>query len=308
MLSRALQPKVAELARFTAVAGRMWSSAWSPDGKRIVTTDDKAAQVWDAVTYQRLLLLPHGDTVYDARYTPDGQRIVSACGDGYVRIWDAASGALLRDLSPKGARPRYFLEAVSPDGELVAAIDINGLRADVWEIGTGTLRTSVDLDGSGWPSLAVSPDGRWLAASGGNDARIFDAATGQIAATIAGPHIRTLSFDPRDRRIATATSDGNVSLWAVPAATLLRSLREGTAVETLGPRASSRARSCGLLPDGWVSCWTDRCSISTPPTTAVASIAAAGDGPGRRALVAELRPGSAPDGFVVDLPARKNTT
>jgi hypothetical protein len=42
MLSRALQPRMAEQARFTAAAGRMWSAAFSPDGRQIVTTDDVA--------------------------------------------------------------------------------------------------------------------------------------------------------------------------------------------------------------------------------------------------------------------------
>ena len=52
MLSRALQPLKAEQARFAAATGRMWSAAFSPDGQRIVTSDDLSARVWDARTNQ----------------------------------------------------------------------------------------------------------------------------------------------------------------------------------------------------------------------------------------------------------------
>jgi len=70
--------------------------------KRIVTADDKAAQVWDARTNQLRFTLPHGDTIYDARYSADGTRLVTtASGDGAVRIWDATTGALVRELKAR---------------------------------------------------------------------------------------------------------------------------------------------------------------------------------------------------------------
>ncbi len=70
------------------MAGRMWSATFSPDGQQIVTTDDRAAQVWDAQTHQLLHTLLHGDTVYDAQYLAGGTRIVTASGVGAVRVWD----------------------------------------------------------------------------------------------------------------------------------------------------------------------------------------------------------------------------
>src|SRR6185295_5828971 len=47
-LARALQARGAEQARFASSAGRMWSAVFSPDGQRIVATDDNTARVWDA--------------------------------------------------------------------------------------------------------------------------------------------------------------------------------------------------------------------------------------------------------------------
>jgi len=78
MYARALQPKLAELARFTSLSGRLWSAAFSPDSRQIVTTDDQGAQVWDAQTYRLLFNLAHGDTVYQAVYSADGATFVTA--------------------------------------------------------------------------------------------------------------------------------------------------------------------------------------------------------------------------------------
>jgi len=166
MLARALQPRLAEQARFAAAAGRMWSAAFSPDGREVVTADDQAAQVWNARTNQPLLTLPHGNTVYDARYSGDGARIVTGGGDGAVRIWDATTGALVRELRHGGTPRRYYATALSPDGKLIAAIDTLGAVAHVWDAVSGAPLAELPNDASEVPALAFSADGRWLASSG----------------------------------------------------------------------------------------------------------------------------------------------
>jgi hypothetical protein len=171
MFARALQPKLTEQARFTSSFGRMWSAAFSPDGRQIVTTDDRGAQVRDAQTYRLLFELAHGDTVYQAVYSTDGTRLVTAGGDGAVRIWDAASGALVRELRRGSAKPRYYAVAMSSGGKLVAAIDTKGEIAHVWDAVTGAPIAEIRNDASEFPALAFSADGRWLATTGGNDVR-----------------------------------------------------------------------------------------------------------------------------------------
>ncbi|TMQ11966.1 MAG: hypothetical protein E6J90_33100 [Deltaproteobacteria bacterium] len=85
MFARAVQPLRAERARLAATSGRMWSAAWSPDGSRIVTADDRAAQIWDASGRALLATLPHGATVHHVVWTAG--RLVTACADGSVRVW-----------------------------------------------------------------------------------------------------------------------------------------------------------------------------------------------------------------------------
>jgi WD40 repeat protein/serine/threonine protein kinase len=234
MLARALQARLAELARFASTLGRMWSAAFSPDGQRIVTTDDQSAQVRDAETGRLLFSLPHGDTVYHAVYRADGARLVTAGGDGTVKIWDAASGTLVRELKHDGRRLRYYVVALSPDGTIVAAIDIAGEVAHVWDADTGALLAELRNDAAAFPSLAFSADGRWLAASGGDDVRVFDVQTWAQVLTITGPRIHSLSFDPTGPRLVTGSTGGDAAIWAIPSGERIRHLREiGEPVDAL---------------------------------------------------------------------------
>ena len=231
MLARALQPRLAARARFPSTTGRMWSSTFSPDGKRIVTTDDKAAQIWDADSHRLLLTLAHGDIVYQAVYSADAAKLVTACADGAVRIWDAASGKLVRELRSTSSW-RYARAEVSRDGRFVAAIDVNGEAAHVWDAGTGVLLADLPNDAPEVPSLAFSVDGRWLATSGGRNVRVFDAKDWSRARMLPGLHVRSLAFDPTGSQLAIGTAGGDASIWDVPSGVRARHLREfGDAID-----------------------------------------------------------------------------
>ena len=240
MLARAEQPLRAELAMLPAVAGRMWTAIWSPDGSRILTADDRAAQIWNADTHQRLVALPHHDTVYDARWLDGGRRVVTACGDGAVRIWSAETGEMVRELRPRGRSMRLALEAVSPDDRVIAAIDHLGGVAMAWDTATGAELAELPLDSAEWPLIAFSADGRWLAAGGGDVVRVIDTATWQTVVTLHGPGIHAIAWDPTGPRLATASAAGDASIWDVPAGTRARHLRD------VGPPFEAVATS----PDG----------------------------------------------------------
>ena len=58
----------------------MYSAAFSPDGKRIVTgSQDETARLWDAETGKQIgaPLVGHEGTLASAAFSPDGKRIVT---------------------------------------------------------------------------------------------------------------------------------------------------------------------------------------------------------------------------------------
>jgi WD40 repeat protein len=233
MLARALEPRLAEQARFASSFERMWSAAFSPDGRQIVTTDDLNAQLWDAQTHRLLFKLKHGDVVYHAVYDAGGTRVVTGCGDGAVRIWDTTSGALLREFRSREPGIRYYAVALSPDGRLVAGLAPRG--AHVWDATTGKSVADLRDDaGSTFPSLAFSADGRWFAMSTGNDVSVFDTQTWRRTHAIPGRGIHSLSWDPLGSRLLTGSAKGDVSIWDVPSGERVQRLRgSGEAVDAV---------------------------------------------------------------------------
>jgi WD40 repeat protein len=121
---------------------------------------------------------------------------------------------------------RYGVVAALLDGKLVAAIDLKGEVAHVWEAATGALLAELCNDALEFPGLAFSADGRWLATSGGNDVRVFDARTWTQAFVLPGPGIHGLSWDPTGPRLLTGTASGDASIWTIPSGTQIQHLRE----------------------------------------------------------------------------------
>jgi WD40 repeat protein/serine/threonine protein kinase len=111
--------------------GLLWSVAFSPDGKRIVSAHHGAGvsgqygpgiiKVWDVETGAELMTLSgHQAPVRSAAFSPDGARIVSGSEDSTIRLWDAESGSELITLEGHG-KGNVVSVAFSPDGNTLAA-------------------------------------------------------------------------------------------------------------------------------------------------------------------------------------------
>jgi WD40 repeat protein/serine/threonine protein kinase len=230
MLARALQPRLSESARFSASSGRMWSAVFAPDGKRVLTTDDKGARMWDASSSQLLFTMSHGDIVYAAVFSPDGSRIITAGADGTVRIWNAATGAPVRVLTwPRSGAGQLHYYKVAMSSHFVAAIEVTGKTVHVWDSETGMQIAELENDAPGVKLLAFSADGHLIATSGGDEVRVFDTSTWRRVSTIAAPRVRSLVFAPTGSRLAVGTYDGVASIWELPGGVRVRSLRDAGA-------------------------------------------------------------------------------
>jgi WD domain, G-beta repeat len=104
----------------------VYSAAFSPDGKRIVTaSSDKTARVWDAESGKPIgePLRGHEDAVFSAAFSPDGKHIVTTSKDQTARVWgifpetqalvSAAKAAVPRCLTP-AQRKIFFLPPEPP--------------------------------------------------------------------------------------------------------------------------------------------------------------------------------------------------
>ena len=69
----------------------IWGIAFSPDGQRIVSGDEKGQMaVWNPNTGRSLMTIDSTQTgVWGLAWSPDGSTIASAGSDGTVRLWEA---------------------------------------------------------------------------------------------------------------------------------------------------------------------------------------------------------------------------
>jgi hypothetical protein len=73
----------------------------------------------------------HDDQVWDAEFSPDGGRVVTASLDGAARVWDAATGRPVSEPLRHGGK--VFHARFSPDGQRVLTASADG-TARVWEV------------------------------------------------------------------------------------------------------------------------------------------------------------------------------
>lgn len=116
-----------------------YDAHYSPDGSRIAVAmlRGKQAVVLDSADGKVLRELSgHGEnySVLSVQFSPDGNKILTSCGDQSARIYDAHTGQLL--LTVTHADASVSAAAFNPQGNLFATAGLNG-TCQVWDAQTG---------------------------------------------------------------------------------------------------------------------------------------------------------------------------
>ncbi len=194
-----------ELLALFGHSGNVFGGGWSPDGKRLVTggESDATARVWDAETGAELLVFTgHTGGVCSASWSPDGRVIASASRDGTTKIWDAATGQVIRSLSPQEAGFAVTVVAWSPDGKRVATHSSDG-TGRIWEVVTGKELATFNGHTSDVWTLVWSHNGKRLFTGGDNSVRVWDTATGAELLCYDLEYFADVALSPDETRIVT---------------------------------------------------------------------------------------------------------
>ncbi|MBK7201397.1 MAG: hypothetical protein IPH87_12645, partial [Anaerolineae bacterium] len=158
----------------STTAAKVWSAAYSPDGKFIITASgDQTARIWEAATGQEVLTLSgHTDNVYSAAYSPDGQFVVTASGRLTTRIWDAATGQSC--INSAGSHRAGLFGGLQSRRHVKSSPPV-GTRPPIWDAATEPGARQIAGPPTGYQSAAYSPDGQFIVTAGTDlTARIWD--------------------------------------------------------------------------------------------------------------------------------------
>ena len=224
---------------FTGHKGPVFSAAFSPSGKQVVSAGfDRRVLTWSPVSlkpieFKKLVegtappaiqfreFAGHTDAVQTVGFSPDGQLLVSAGQDNTIRVWDFASGQMLKTFRGHGARIQAALFLA--DGKRILSVSHDRSIRE-WSIdGNQEIRTIQGqvLNGHSDAVLAASyslDQKQIVTASRDRTARTWNAMTGQPGVTLAEGHsylASTAIFFPGGKRLLTAAVDNTARIWDV---------------------------------------------------------------------------------------------
>ncbi len=187
---------------FPGFSGGANSLAYYPKARKVAFPSTNTVHVWELEKGTEVR------PVYGHRWagnavalSPDGRYVVSASpGDNTVRLWDLQANKEVPFSSPCG------LAAFSPDGKQLLMQE-SGFPEVASLVSVADQRASHRFQGEtsgGVGSMAVSPDGKLLAAAGGDQVlRVWEVTSGRQVdrlPRLPGP-IRSLVFAPEGRRL-----------------------------------------------------------------------------------------------------------
>jgi WD40 repeat protein len=157
--------------------------------------------------------IPHSEGVTSVAFSPDGTRVLSGSQDSTLKLWDAASGQLIRTF--EGHTESVLSVEFSPDGTRLLSHSQDGTHK-LWDAATGqAIRTLKSRP-------LFSPDGTQLLSvvrrrsSFSNEPfwddqfwELRDAASGQLIHTFETPSVGNISvaFSPDGARLLLGSYD-----------------------------------------------------------------------------------------------------
>ncbi len=199
-----------------------------------------AAGAQDKPAIEVVPITGHGQSVTKAAFSPDGTRVLTGSWDGTMKLWDAASGRLIRTFVA-GTDVVYSV-AYSPDGARVAAA-CGDKTVKIWDAASGRLVVTLRGHRDGVSSVAFLPGGSRIASgSFDNTVKVWDAASGRTLQTFTGHNVGVdaIAVSPDGTRLAS-TASAVIRIW---------DLASGRLALTINQNFSRVLSSLAFSPDG----------------------------------------------------------
>jgi WD40 repeat protein len=244
-----------EIRTFTGHSDRVWSVAFSPDGRSALSLDwddyggppilklfrSRSLKLWDVAKGTEIRGFFKGKELrglpssqISIAFSPDGRTALSGSFGKTVTLWNLAGGSF-REFELHD-RPNMTV-AFSPDGRSALS------GTNLWDVATGKEIHSFTGHADDINSVTFSPDGR-NALSGSDDKtlKLRDVAAGKELRTFRGhtAAVNSVAFSPNGRNALSGSDDKTLKLWDVATGKEIRTFMGHT----------SGVTSVAVSPDG----------------------------------------------------------
>ncbi len=193
--------------------GSVTSVAWAPSGLRLAVAHGEGVSILSTSTFrERVHLLDLGKPRAVA-FSADGALVVTGSDDRGVRVWDAATGALLQTF--KEHTGEVTSVAFSPNGKMLAS-GAKDSTVRVWDLTKNVILRVFTEHTNDVNSVAFSPDSKRLASgSTDNTVRIWDLGQSQIIRVLDEHtlYVTAVAFSPDSKLLASGSWDKTVRIW-----------------------------------------------------------------------------------------------
>lgn len=167
--------------------------------------------LWARLDRSATTVRAHAEGVTCARFAPGAATVLTASVDGFIREWDAATGAAVRAWGPFEGGVESLSLAAANDRMAAGLNNGSVLLLDRY----GEAESVALHEGGRWASVAIRPDGREVAASHMDGVvRVWDVATQRLVRSWrAHQDFAQVAWVPVGDRLVTGGGDGLVKVW-----------------------------------------------------------------------------------------------
>ena len=201
------------------------AATFSPDGKLLATVTLAGTTLWDTAAWRPVgppLRSPQGGWAW-ADFSPDGQTLAIAGGEGRVELWDVSTRKKLRELTDPAAasdQPMLALVQYSPDGRVIAAGPQETNHVTLWDAASGQVIGRPIITNppgtGGAQKISFSPDSKRIVVPGARGTvGIWEVATGRRVGeplAIGSVDVAAAIFAGGGRMVIASDDSGSVSM------------------------------------------------------------------------------------------------
>ena len=232
------RPSGAPLQTLSGAQNAIWSVAFSPDGKLLVSgNEDGNLHLWQLAEQSAKQHLEqrieqhsccsfsgHTKAIWSVAFDEKGETIASASADQSIKLWDVQTGKCQQTLL--GHRHWVCSVAFHPHKNLLASGSYDR-TIKLWDLATGKCVETWKGHTSGLWHIAFSPKGDFLVSSGiDQTVRLWAVSTGKCQQVLKGHEnwVMAVAMSPDGQWIASGSADRTVRIWRAESGELIHTL------------------------------------------------------------------------------------